>query len=50
MASAHLSLGYSMNESQLNEGEDAYLECEVDANPAPLEIVWEKDVSFKIKT
>ena len=49
MNSAHLALGSSVNSAEFNEGDDAYLECQVDSNPAPLDIVWEKDVGLNCK-
>ena len=44
ISSASLSLGSSMTEGQaVKEGDDVYLECEVESNPRPHKINWYKD-------
>ena len=44
ISSASLSLGSSMTEGQsVKEGDDVYLECEVESNPRPHKITWFKD-------
>jgi len=43
ISAAKLSLGSSVEISQVKRGDDVYLECNVDANPRPHKITWEKD-------
>ena len=45
ISAAKLSLGSSMEKSNVKRGDDVYLECGVEANPRPHKVVWEKDVS-----
>lgn len=43
MASMHL--GSKMNPNDIEEGDDVYFGCEVDANPPAYKVVWEHNVS-----
>ena len=43
ISKATLSLGSSMTPETVKEGDDVYLECQVDANPRPHKITWYKD-------
>jgi len=43
ISAAKLSLGSSMEKSNVKRGDDVYLECGVEANPRPHKVVWEKD-------
>ena len=40
-----LSLGTSLNGSNIKEGDDVYFECNVRANPRPYKITWRFNVS-----
>ena len=40
-----LSLGRTLNASNLKENDDVYFECAVDARPDPKEIEWSHNVS-----
>ena len=44
ISSARLSLGSSMKLEDVKEGDDVYLECEVDSNPRPNRIFWYRNV------
>ena len=41
-----LSLGTSLNGSNIKEGDDVYFECSVRANPRPYKITWRFNVSI----
>ena len=45
-----LTLGRSLNPSNLKEGNDVFFECAVDANPPPYKITWYHEVSIYILT
>ena len=47
--SSSLSLGKSLNASNIKEGDDVYFECGVRANPAPYKITWKHNVSNDTK-
>ncbi|XP_076667647.1 nephrin isoform X2 [Andrena cerasifolii] len=36
----HLELGSNMNPDDIEEGDDVYFECKVNANPSPYKVVW----------
>ena len=40
-----LSLGSSLNGSNIKEGDDVYFECNVRANPRPYKVTWRFNVS-----
>ena len=42
-----LSLGRTLNASNLKENDDVYFECAVDARPTPKEIEWRHNVSLQ---
>ena len=42
---AILSLGFSLNGSNIKEGDDVYFECSVRSNPRPYKISWRRNVS-----
>ena len=42
---AVLSLGSSLNGSNIKEGDDVYFECNVRSNPRPYKIAWRRNVS-----
>jgi hypothetical protein len=42
-----LSLGASLNGSNIKEGDDVYFECSVRANPRPYKITWRFNVSVE---
>ena len=42
---AVLSLGFSLNGSNIKEGDDVYFECNVRSNPRPYKITWRRNVS-----
>ena len=44
--SSTLTLGSSLNASNIKEGDDVYFECAVQASPAPYKITWRHNVSF----
>ena len=43
--SSTLTLGSSLNASNIKEGDDVYFECSVKANPRPYKITWRHNVS-----
>ena len=43
--SSTLTLGSSLNASNIKEGDDVYFECAVQASPAPYKITWRHNVS-----
>ena len=48
ISSARLSLGSSMRLEDVKEGDDVYLECEVNSNPRPDRIFWYRNVSHSL--
>lgn len=42
-------LGAKMNPNDIEEGDDVYFGCEVDANPPAYKVVWEHNVSQHAK-
>lgn len=40
-----MQLGAKMNPNDIEEGDDVYFGCEVDANPPAYKVVWEHNVS-----
>ena len=42
---AILSLGFSLNGSNIKEGDDVYFECNVRSHPRPYKISWRRNVS-----
>lgn len=42
---AKIHLGAKMNPNDIEEGDDVYFECDVDANPPAYKVVWEHNVS-----
>ena len=44
--SSTLTLGSSLNASNIKEGDDVYFECAVQASPAPYKITWRHNVSI----
>lgn len=46
-----IHLGANMNPNDIEEGDDVYFSCTVDANPPAYKVVWEHNVSspFNIK-
>ena len=45
ITSARLRLGSSMRLEEVKEGDDVYLECEVQSNPRPERVSWFRNVS-----
>ena len=45
ISSARLRLGSSMRLEEVKEGDDVYLECEVQSNPRPDRVSWFRNVS-----
>jgi hypothetical protein len=43
-----LSLGSSLNATNLKEGDDVYFECNIRASPKPYKISWRFNVRFFI--
>ena len=43
--SSTLTLGSSLNASNIKEGDDVYFECSVKANPRPYKITWRHNVN-----
>ena len=43
-----LSLGSSLNGSNIKEGDDVYFECSIRANPKPYKISWRFNVSISL--
>ena len=48
ISSAKLSLGSTMRLGEVKEGDDVYLECEVNSNPRPDRIFWYRNVSHSL--
>lgn len=46
MPVATMHLGAKMNPNDIEEGDDVYFECDVDANPPAYKVVWEHNVSI----
>lgn len=46
---ATMQLGAKMNPNDIEEGDDVYFGCEVDANPPAYKVVWEHNVSQHIE-
>lgn len=44
----HLSLGSNLNPDDIEEGDDVYFECKVNANPWAYKVVWKHNVSYII--
>ena len=44
--SSTLTLGSSLNASNIKEGDDVYFECAVQASPAPYKITWRHNVNI----
>lgn len=42
----NLTLGSNLNPDDIEEGDDVYFECKVDANPGAYKVVWKHNVSF----
>lgn len=42
----HLSLGSSLNPDDIEEGDDVYFECKVNANPSAYKVLWKHNVSY----
>lgn len=42
----HLSLGSNLNPDDIEEGDDVYFECKVNANPSAYKVLWKHNVSF----
>lgn len=42
----NLKLGSNMNPDDIEENDDVYFECEVDANPGAYKVIWKHNVSF----
>lgn len=42
---ATMHLGAKMNPNDIEEGDDVYFSCDVDANPPAYKVVWEHNVS-----
>lgn len=40
-----LALGINMNPVDIEEGDDVYFECKIDANPTAYKVVWKHNVS-----
>jgi len=40
-----LALGINMNPADIEEGDDVYFECKIDANPTAYKVVWKHNVS-----
>lgn len=47
MPEAKIHLGAKMNPNDIEEGDDVYFGCKVDANPPAYKVVWEHNVSNK---
>lgn len=45
-----LVLGSNLNPMDIEEGDDVYFECNVEANPAAYKIVWKHNVSTVFST
>lgn len=41
----HLSLGSNLNPDDIEEGDDVYFECKVNANPWAYKVLWKHNVS-----
>lgn len=42
----HLSLGSNLNPDDIEEGDDVYFECKVNANPWAYKVLWKHNVSY----
>lgn len=42
-----LELGINMNPEDIEEGDDVYFECKVNANPSAYKVVWKHNVSIR---
>lgn len=40
-----LALGTNMNPADIEEGDDVYFECKIDANPPAYKVIWKHNVS-----
>jgi len=40
-----LALGINMNPADIEEGDDVYFECKIDANPPAYKVIWKHNVS-----
>lgn len=47
MPESTIHLGAKMNPNDIEEGDDVYFGCKVDANPPAYKVVWEHNVSYK---
>lgn len=47
MPESTIHLGAKMNPNDIEEGDDVYFGCKVDANPPAYKVVWEHNVSNK---
>jgi hypothetical protein len=41
-----LELGSNLNPQDIEEGDDVYFECKVNANPAAYKVIWKHNVSI----
>lgn len=41
----HLTLGSTLNPEDIEEGDDVYFECKVNANPWAYKVLWKHNVS-----
>lgn len=44
-----LELGTNMNPEDIEEGDDVYFECKVNANPSAYKVVWKHNVSILLR-
>lgn len=44
-----LELGSNLNPEDIEEGDDVYFECKVQANPAAYKVIWKHNVSTLTK-
>lgn len=44
-----LTLGASLNASNIREGADVYFECHITANPRVYRLTWTHDVSIRLR-
>lgn len=44
----HLSLGSNLNPDDIEEGDDVYFECKVNANPEAYKVLWKHNVSYNV--
>jgi hypothetical protein len=45
-----LELGSNLNPQDIEEGDDVYFECKVNANPAAYKVIWKHNVSISSQT